>query len=238
MSCDVTKPSEIEAAIKIAIERFGKIDVLSNNAGISADIICEEETLEHMKYVMDTNFFGTFNTIKALLPHFRMNKNGTIVNNSSQSGLTPRLNGAAYVSSKHAIEGLTGVLKLETVKFCRVMCVELGFFSGTNVMKNMKRISCKEQEYQNNKEFTKIYDNFINDLDSAINIIINQVEQENLPRHLILGHDAVKKIKYKVKEFSECLKIATFNTQKCSKYNKEFTQKVIKKIFKKLIKLK
>ena len=59
------------------------IDVLSNNAGISANVTLEEETLEHMKEVIETNFFGTFNTIQALLSHFRENKNGTIINNTS-----------------------------------------------------------------------------------------------------------------------------------------------------------
>lgn len=97
LSVDVTKPETIIDAIQKGIECFGKIDVLSNNAGISANITCEEETLEHMKQVMEVNFFGTFNTINALLPHFRQNKNGTIINNTSQSGLTPRLWGRRTV---------------------------------------------------------------------------------------------------------------------------------------------
>ena len=103
LSVDVTKPETIKEAVKKGIDKFGKIDVLSNNAGISANITCEEETLEHMKEVMDINFFGTFNTINTLLPHFRENKNGTIICNTSQSGLTPRLYGAAYCSSKDSV---------------------------------------------------------------------------------------------------------------------------------------
>ena len=230
LSVDVTKPETIQDAIQKGIDRFGKIDVLSNNAGISANITCEEETLEHMKEVMEVNFFGTFNMINALLPHFRLNKNGTIINNSSQSGLTPRLRGSAYVSSKHSIEGLTGVLRLETVNFCRVMGFELGYFKGTDVIKNMKEKESEYDIYRNSKDFCKIYNYFINDLKSAINIIINNVEQEKLPRHLILGKDACIKVKHKICELQSCFNIAKKNTRKCTKFDKEFPKKVIKKI--------
>lgn len=232
LSVDVTKSDTIKTAIEEGIKRFEKIDVLSNNAGISANITCEEETIEHMKQVMDTNFWGTFNTINAILPHFRQNKNGTIINNTSQSGLTPRLNGSAYVSSKHAIEGLTGVCKLETIKFCRVMSIEFGFFSGTNVINRMLNIPTDIAEYQHNKEFCKIWNNYYNDLDKAIPIIIKTVENLILPRHLILGRDACKKVKTLMKELKRDLALGEYNTTKCSKYNYEFIKKVIHKIYK------
>ena len=63
LSMDVTKIDEINNAISEGINRFGKIDVLVNNAGISANVSLEEENLEHMKKVMETNFFGTFISI-------------------------------------------------------------------------------------------------------------------------------------------------------------------------------
>ena len=113
VSVDVTKPEEIENAVKMGIEKFGTIDVLSNNAGVSATITLEEETFEHMRDVMEVNYWGTFNTIYKILPHFRKNKNGTIINNTSMHGLLSRYRGAAYCSSKFAIEGLTGVVRIE-----------------------------------------------------------------------------------------------------------------------------
>lgn len=230
LSVDVTNPVNIKSAIENGINRFGRIDVLFNNAGISSNITCEEENLEHMKQVMETNFFGTFNTINTILPHFRQNKNGTIINNTSQSGLTPRLFGSAYVSSKHAIEGLTGVCRLETFKFCRVMSVEFGYFTGTNVVKNMVDKPTKISEYKEKNEFCRIWGNFINLLDDAILTVIDTVENRTIPRHLILGKDACKKVKTLIKELNKDLILGKYNTKRCTKFNKEFPKKVLNKI--------
>lgn len=235
LSVDVTKPETIKKAIQKGIERFGRIDVLSNNAGIWANIIAEEETLEHMKEVMETNFFGTYNTIHALLPHFRENQNGTIISNTSQSGLSPRSYGAAYCSSKYAIEGLTGVCWIETQKFCRVMTFELGWFEGTNISLANQDYSkhTSYDEYENLKPAHKhFYYSFKNDLDLAVKFIIDQVEKENLPRRLILGKDAYIKVKAEIASLEKDLRKSKRRAFKCAKFDKEFPKKAIKKIAK------
>lgn len=237
LSVDVTKPETIKDAINKGIERFGKIDVLSNNAGKTSDITLEEEDLPHMKDVMETNFFGTFNTIHAFLPHFRQNKNGTIINNTSQSGLAPRKYGSAYCSSKHAIEALTGVCWLETKNFCRVMAFELGWFAGTEIGKTMVFKESQFEEYKKAPSFyKKIWLNYINDLDIAVSTIIDQVEQEKLPRRLTLGKDAYIKIKSEIEYLKKDLKASKKKALKCAKYNPEFTQAIMRK-FKKFLKI-
>ena len=231
LSVDVTKPDTIQEAINKGIEKFGRIDVLLNNAGISSVITCEEETLEHMKNVMETNFFGTFNTINMILPYFRKNRNGTIINNTSMHGLSIRYGGSAYCSSKFAIEGLSGVCKHECQKFCRFMSFELGFFAQTDVTNNAKIIETRFEEYKYIPGYTKkIYNNFINQLDIAIPIIIDQVEQEELPRRLILGKDAYIKVKSEIEYLRKDLKVSKKRALKCAKFNKEFPRKVLKKI--------
>ena len=231
LSVDVTKPDTIQEAINKGIEKFGRIDVLLNNAGISSVITCEEETLEHMKNVMETNFFGTFNTINMILPYFRKNSNGTIINNTSMHGLSIRYGGSAYCSSKFAIEGLSGVCKLECQKFCRFMSFELGFFAQTDVTNNAKIIETKFEEYKYIPGYTKkIYNNFINQLDIAIPMVIEQVEQEELPRRLILGKDAYIKVKSEIEYLRKDLKVSKKRALKCAKFNKEFPRKVLKKI--------
>ena len=233
LSVDVTNPETIKKAMLRGIEKFGRIDVLSNNAGISSNITIEEETLEHMKEVMETNFFGTFNTINSFLPYFRKNGNGTIINNTSQSGLSPRALGGAYCSSKYAIEGLTGVCWIEGQKFCRVMTFELGWFEGTNIINkniNYYKESAYE-EYKNLRPAHKhFYYSFKNNLDIAIQSIINQVEKETLPRRLILGKDAYIRIKSENESIKNNLKNSKRCALKCAKFNKEFPKKVIKKI--------
>ena len=195
LSVDVTKPQTIKEAIEKAKECFGRIDVLVNNAGISANITLEEENLEHMKKVIETNFFGTFNLLNEFIPFFRENKNGTIINNTSQSGISARAFGSAYVSSKHAIEGLTSVCWHETRDFCRVMAFELGFFNGTEILSKMEKKKTEIQEYKKIPAFYFEYKrNFENDLSIAVKHIIDQVEKEKLPRRLMLGKDALIQI--------------------------------------------
>lgn len=219
LSVDVTKPENIKIAIQKGIERFEKIDVLVNNAGVSSNITCEEETLEHMKDVMNVNFFGSFNTINALLPHFRKNKNGTIVNNSSMHGISYRLLGSAYCSSKHALEGLTSVCKLETQKFCRVMAFEFGWFAGTNIVKNNNQQDTIVNEYKNLPSYDiDISTRAQNNLTKGVSCVIEQVEELCLPRHLILGFDAINKSKNEVNILKKSINSSLKYTKKCSIY--------------------
>ena len=232
LSVDVTAPQTIQEAILKGIDKFGKIDVLSNNAGISANITCEEENLEHMKEVMEVNFFGTFNTINALLPHFRANKNGTIVCNTSQSGLTPRLYGSAYCSSKYAIEALTSVVWIEAQYFCRVMTVELGWFSGTGISKFYTPCQTQYDEYKKAKSPVYYYSDFKNDLNLAIKYIIDEIEKEKIQRRLILGKDAIIKVDSEIKYLRKNWRESKRRALKCAKFNKEFPKKVLKKVMK------
>ena len=195
LSVDVTKPDMIDQAVKLGIEKFGTIDVLVNNAGISQYSTCEELTSDELHNVMNVNFYGAFYTIKALLPHFRKNMNGTIINNTSQSGISIRSYGSAYCASKHALEGLTGAVWYDTQKFCRVMAVELGYFPGTEIAKNLPATLTKLKEYEGILPFYKEYrKDFTNNLSKAVRCIIDTVEQKKLPRRLMLGKDSIIQI--------------------------------------------
>lgn len=207
LSVDVTKPEEIGEAVKAGIEKFGRIDVLMNNAGISSNSTLEEISNEEMRQVIEVNFWGTFNTMKALLPHFRENKHGTIVNNTSQSGISIRAYGSAYCSSKHAIEGLTATIWHEAQRFCRVMALEMGFFAGTGVLKNHSRQGTSIEEYKKIPAFYKKFErDFNNDLPTALSFVLNTVEQEKLPRRLMLGKDALIQIQTEVDAITDDLK--------------------------------
>lgn len=231
LSVDVTKPEAINEAIQKGIEKFGKIDVLFNNAGLTASITIEEETLKHMKEVMETNFFGYFNTIHAILPHFRQNKNGTIINNISESGLTPNAYSSAYCSSKHALEGLTGVCLVETQKFCRVMSIELGWFEGTNILNCQLKQKSAYDEYKNLTPLHKaVNSSFKNDLTIAVKCIIDTAERKKLPRRLILGKDAFQKITSEMDSLKKDLKNSRTQALKCSITNTIFNKIKLKLI--------
>lgn len=104
---DVTEQASIEAAVNVGIEHFGKIDVLLNNAGYGAYGPLEVFDMEKIKRQFDTNVIGLLATTKSLLPHFRDNKCGTIVNISSIGGQMTFPLGTLYHGTKFAVEGLS-----------------------------------------------------------------------------------------------------------------------------------
>jgi short-subunit dehydrogenase len=110
---DVGKPNEVAAMVQQALDGYGAIDVLVNNAGICLTGAIEQTTLEDWHHLMDTNFWGYVHTIQALLPHFLERGNGTIVNVGSIGGKMPIPDMTAYCASKYAITGLTDALRLE-----------------------------------------------------------------------------------------------------------------------------
>jgi len=110
---DVTDASSIKQAIEAGIEKFGKIDVLVNNAGYGAYGPLEAFSMEKVRRQFDTNVLGLLETTKGVLPHFRANKSGTIVNISSIGGQMTFPLGALYHGTKFAVEGISEALHFE-----------------------------------------------------------------------------------------------------------------------------
>ncbi len=231
LSVDVTDQEQVKNAISKGIEYFGGIDVIFCNAGITENKTLEEQKIESLYNIMQTNFYGTFNVINSILPYLRENKKGTIITMSSQSGITYRAYGTAYCASKHAVEALSSVCWHETRKFCRVMTVEPGFFPQTNVVSNVKRNNISViEDYKNLKDYhKKIRNHRINDLVLGVKYIIDTVELEKLPRRLMLGEDAINKIQEEIKSIKSDLKYS----KKLKFLKKEKFKKFINKILKK-----
>lgn len=103
-------PASIRSAVETAIARFGKIDVLLNNAGYGAFGPLEATPLEKIRRQFDVNVIGLLETTKAILPHVRANRSGVIVNVSSVGGKMTFPVGTLYHGSKLAVEGLSEAL--------------------------------------------------------------------------------------------------------------------------------
>ena len=130
---DVENRDSIKAAIAAGIERFGKIDVVVNNAGILTLGGFEVTTDEQVKHQFGVNLFGVLDMVKAILPHFRENKSGTIINVSSQGGRITFPAMCLYHSSKFAVEGFTEGISYELLPLnIRVKIVEPGSTSTDN----------------------------------------------------------------------------------------------------------
>jgi NAD(P)-dependent dehydrogenase (short-subunit alcohol dehydrogenase family) len=121
VSADVTQESSVVSLFDAALERFGRIDLLFNNAGRSAPpgVLLEDLTLAQWQAVLDVNLTGmflclreAFRVMKAQTP-----KGGRIINNGSISATTPRPNSIAYTATKHAVTGLTKTASLDGRKY-------------------------------------------------------------------------------------------------------------------------
>jgi short-subunit dehydrogenase len=122
---DVADDESAAAAAGQVIERFGRIDVLVNNAGFGSGGAAEESSLEQDRKVFDINVFGVLRMTKAVLPHMRSRRSGRIVNISSIVGFIPMPYMAVYAASKHAIEGYSESLDHEVREHgVRVLLVE------------------------------------------------------------------------------------------------------------------
>ena len=139
---DVTLPHDAATAVKAAIARFGRIDVLIDNAGYGIIGAVEETPEAEFRAQMDTNFFGALSVTKAALPHLRAQKSGAIVNVSSMGGQMSFAGNSAYSASKFALEGMSEALAHEVAPFgIKVIIVEPGAlrtnFSASNAIKYM-----------------------------------------------------------------------------------------------------
>lgn len=110
---DVQKPETIESAIRAGMDRFGKIDAVINNAGYGQNGIFEATKPEQIQQQFDVNVFGVMNVIRALLPHFRRQKSGLILNISSGAGRFTLPLISLYAASKFALEGFSESLSFE-----------------------------------------------------------------------------------------------------------------------------
>jgi NAD(P)-dependent dehydrogenase (short-subunit alcohol dehydrogenase family) len=129
LKLDVDDAGQIEAAVSAALERFGRIDVLVNNAGYGYQASVEEGVEAEIRAQFDTNVFGLFALIRAVLPSMREHRSGHIVNITSVAGLLGFPSSGYYAASKHAVEGVSDALALEVGPLgIKVTCVEPGPF--------------------------------------------------------------------------------------------------------------
>ncbi|OAM88773.1 SDR family oxidoreductase [Termitidicoccus mucosus] len=136
-SLDVTDSGSISDAISKGMERFGKIDVVVNNAGIGMFGAHEVVADDVIRQVFETNTFGVMAVCRAIAPHMRERGSGTIINVTSSAGIAPMPLVAVYTASKYAVEGFSESLAYELGMFgVRVKIVEPGLAPSTSFAAN------------------------------------------------------------------------------------------------------
>lgn len=129
VALDVTDPDAATAATQAAVDRFGRIDVLVNNAGNFYAGYFENISPDQFRAQMETNFFGPLNVTRAVLPVLRTQRGGQVITVTSTAGLIGGEFTAAYAASKFALEGWMESLRYDLEPFgITTMAVEPGFF--------------------------------------------------------------------------------------------------------------
>lgn len=126
---DVTREDEAHQAVAEGIKRFGRIDVLINNAGFGVLGAVEETSASETERLFATNVFGLLNVTRAVLPHMRARRSGRVINISSIGGYQAYMGWGVYGSTKFAVEGISEALHQELAPLgIQVTVVEPGFF--------------------------------------------------------------------------------------------------------------
>jgi NAD(P)-dependent dehydrogenase (short-subunit alcohol dehydrogenase family) len=127
LDLDVTSDESVTDVVRQVIARFGRLDVLVNNAGVGTNGAAEEVSVAQAQTVFDVNVFGLMRMTRAVLPHMRAQGSGRIINVSSVGGFVPQPFMAVYVSTKHAVEGYSESLDHEVREHgVRVLRVQPG----------------------------------------------------------------------------------------------------------------
>jgi NAD(P)-dependent dehydrogenase (short-subunit alcohol dehydrogenase family) len=197
---DVTDAGQVASAVKTALEAFGRIDVVVNNAGNGSVGAVEELTMAELRGLMEVMFFGAVEVTKAVLPHLRAQGSGTVVQISSMGGQLSMPGFGAYCAAKYALEGLSGALAAEVAPFgVRVLIVEPGAFRtefGGGRMHRSRTIDAYAVSTSGTREAVEAMDGTQpGDPAKAAAAIVRAVGSDDAPLHLALGADAVDAIR-------------------------------------------
>jgi NAD(P)-dependent dehydrogenase (short-subunit alcohol dehydrogenase family) len=196
LALDVEKQSQIEAAVDAAKRKFGRIDVLVNNAGYGYLAAVEEGDDADIRAVFETNVFGLAALIRAVLPIMRGQKSGAIVNISSMGGFIGFPGSGYYAATKFAVEGLSESLSKEVAPFgIKVLIVEPGPFrtdwAGRSLKVPKHAIEAYTETAVGRRRQVQAYSGTQpGDPVRGVEAIIATVEQPNPPLRLPLGNFA------------------------------------------------
>lgn len=198
LKLDVTKAEDIKATVAAVIEKFGRIDVLVNNAGIGYFGAIEESEEEEVRRMFEINFFGLANMTNAVLPHMRAQRSGHIVNIASIGGLVAFPAVGFYNATKFAVDGYSESLYKEVAPLgIKVTVIAPSGFRTDWAGRSANNSKIVIEDYATtagaNKDNIRGYSgNQPGDPERAAKAIIKAVEAEQPPLRLLLGANALK----------------------------------------------
>jgi NAD(P)-dependent dehydrogenase (short-subunit alcohol dehydrogenase family) len=203
---DVVDGGQIEAAVKAAEQKFGRIDVLVNNAGYGYQAAIEEGEEDEIRAMFDANVFGLFAMTRAVLPGMRTRRRGHILNITSLAGFVGLPGSGYYAATKHAVEGFSDSLAAEGAPLgIKVTCIAPGPFrtdwAGRSLKQTPNAIADYAETAGARMNTTAGYSGKQpGDPVRAGEAMITITESSNPPRHLVLGEMAFNGVTGKLKE--------------------------------------
>jgi NAD(P)-dependent dehydrogenase (short-subunit alcohol dehydrogenase family) len=204
---DITSLASAEAAVHAAVERFGRIDVLVNNAGNFYAGFFEELTPEQFERQIATNLFGPLNVTRAVLPVMRKQRSGNIVTMSSTAGIVGQEFCSAYAASKFGLEGWMESLRFEVEPFgIHTTIVEPGFFRTDLLEKESTAYAdlsiddYAERTAQTRPAWEAMSGKQSGDPAKLARALVAVVDQEQPPLRWAAGADAVATVERKANE--------------------------------------
>jgi NAD(P)-dependent dehydrogenase (short-subunit alcohol dehydrogenase family) len=200
LALDVTKPAQVAAAVEAAREKFGRVDVLVNNAGYGYQSTAEEGEEAEIRAQFDANVFGLFALTRAVLPLMRAQRSGHVINITSVAGLVGFPGSGYYAASKHAVEGWSDSLRAEVEPLgIGVTCVEPGPFRTDWAGRSLRQTATGIDDYAETagKRLAgtrAVSGTQAGDPVRAGEAMIALTRNPHPPRHLVLGqwgYDAV-----------------------------------------------
>jgi NAD(P)-dependent dehydrogenase (short-subunit alcohol dehydrogenase family) len=204
---DVTSLASAETAAQAAVDRFGRIDVLVNNAGNFHAGFFEELASEQVERQLQTSLVGPMNVTRAVLPMMRKQRSGTVVTITSTAGIVGQEFCSAYAASKFGLEGWMESLQFEIEPFgIHTTIVEPGFFRTTLLEKESTTYAdlsiddYAERTAQTRPAWEAMSGKQGGDPAKLAKALITVIDQEQPPRRWVAGADAVATVEQKANE--------------------------------------
>jgi len=206
VALDITDPQAATAASQAALDRFGRIDVLVNNAGNFYAGYFENIGPDQFRAQMETNFFGPLNVTRAILPIMRAQRSGQVITVTSLAGLIGQEFVAAYAASKFALEGWMESLRFDLAPYgINTMIVEPGFFRTELLVEGSSTIwpKLKVDDYAERTEQTIKAWSSMNGLQGGDPVklaaaIVSLSDSGDLPLRFVAGADAMAAVEDKL----------------------------------------
>jgi NAD(P)-dependent dehydrogenase (short-subunit alcohol dehydrogenase family) len=204
LTMDITKPKDIEKAVKLVTKQFGRIDILVNNAGFGFAGAVEEASMKEVKNVFEANVFGTLNVTTAFLPLMRQQRSGHIIQMSSHGGIKAFAGFGIYNAAKFAVEGFSEALAQELAPLSiRVTIVQPGPFRTGFANIAFQEAAAKIEDYNATagafRERMKAVDGKQEgDPEKAAQAIVAMAQSDNPPLRMPLGKVPMTTIQMKL----------------------------------------